>query len=130
MTLSVTVHADAATELEAAAVWYDDQREGLGLQFLAAVDRAIQHARAWPHTGAPVEGLSLMTIDDPATGRAALPARRSIRTGSRRNEPTGKRASIALRRGRPGRSSPSRDLATLATALDLEEAGFERASIM
>lgn len=57
MTLPVTVHADAAAELEAAAVWYDDQREGLGLQFLAAVDRAIQHARAWPHAGARVEGL-------------------------------------------------------------------------
>lgn len=57
MTLAVTVHADAAAELEAAAVWYDDQREGLGLQFLAAVDRAIQHARSWPDTGTPVEGL-------------------------------------------------------------------------
>lgn len=57
MTLAVTIHTDAAAELEAAAVWYDDQRDGLGLRFLAAVDHTIQHARAWPHSGAPVEGL-------------------------------------------------------------------------
>lgn len=58
MTLAVTIHADAAAELEAAAVWYHDQREGLGLQFLAAVDRAFQHARTWPHAGTRVEGLA------------------------------------------------------------------------
>lgn len=58
MTLPVAVHAEAAAELEAAALWYDDQRDGLGRQFLAAVDRTIQHARAWPHTGVPIEGLS------------------------------------------------------------------------
>lgn len=58
MTPAVSVHAEAAAELEAAAVWYDGQRAGLGLQFLAAVDRTIQHARAWPHTGPPMEGLS------------------------------------------------------------------------
>lgn len=57
MTLAVTIHADAAAELDAASAWYDNQREGLGLQFLAAVDRVIQHARVWPHTGALVEGL-------------------------------------------------------------------------
>lgn len=54
MTLAVTIHADAAEELEAAAVWYEGQRAGLGLRFLAAVDRTIEHARGWPHTGALV----------------------------------------------------------------------------
>jgi toxin ParE1/3/4 len=54
---AVTVHADAAAEVEAAAVWYDDQHDGLGLQFVAAVDRAIQHARAWPLSGTAVMGL-------------------------------------------------------------------------
>jgi toxin ParE1/3/4 len=54
---AVTVHADAAAEVEAAAAWYDDQHQGLGLQFLAAVDRAIQHARAWPLSGTAVMGL-------------------------------------------------------------------------
>ena len=58
MSRAVVVHAEAAAELEAAAIWYDDQLAGLGLRVLAAVDRAIQHARAWPHAGAPVEGLS------------------------------------------------------------------------
>jgi hypothetical protein len=53
----VTLHVEATAELEAAAVWYDEQRDGLGVQFLAAVDRTIQHAVAWPHAGAPVEGL-------------------------------------------------------------------------
>ena len=57
MSKAVTVHADAAAEVEAAAVWYDDQHDGLGLQFLAAVDRAIQHARAWPLSGTAVMGL-------------------------------------------------------------------------
>jgi toxin ParE1/3/4 len=54
---AVTVHADAAAEVDAAAAWYNDQRDGLGLQFLAAVDGAIEHARAWPQSGTPVEDL-------------------------------------------------------------------------
>ena len=57
MSTAVTVHADAAAEVDAAAVWYEDQRDGLGLQFLAAVDRAIEQARAWPQSGTRVEGL-------------------------------------------------------------------------
>jgi hypothetical protein len=52
----VTLHVEATAELEAAAVWYDEQRAGLGVQFLAAVDRTIQHAVAWPHAGAPRGG--------------------------------------------------------------------------
>ena len=46
MTGPVTLHAEATAELEAAALWYDDQRDGLGLQFLAAVDRTIQQIAA------------------------------------------------------------------------------------
>lgn len=53
MTPKVALDPDAAAELEAAAAWYDDQRPGLGLQFLAAVDRTIQHAARWPDTGTP-----------------------------------------------------------------------------
>lgn len=68
MILPVVIHADAAAELEVAAIWYDDQRDGLGLQFLAAVDRTIQHARAWPQTGAPIEGIS----DDVTVRRLAM----------------------------------------------------------
>lgn len=57
MTGPVTLHAEATAELEAAALWYHEQRDGLGLQFLAAVDRAIQHSVAWPQAGVAVEGL-------------------------------------------------------------------------
>ncbi len=57
MTREVTLDPDAAVELEAAAIWYNDKRPGLGLQFLAAVDRAIQHAVRWPHTGTLVDDL-------------------------------------------------------------------------
>lgn len=57
MTGAVTLHAEATAELEAAALWYDEQRDGLGLQFLAAIDRTIQHAVTWPHAGVAVEGL-------------------------------------------------------------------------
>lgn len=57
MTGPVTLHAEAPAELEA-ALWYDEQRDGLGVQFLAAVDRTIQHAVAWPRSGVTVEGLS------------------------------------------------------------------------
>ena len=57
MTWRATLHADAAAELEAAAIWYDERRAGLGLQLLAAVDRAVEHARSWPHSGAAVPEL-------------------------------------------------------------------------
>jgi hypothetical protein len=57
VTRPVTLHARATGELEAAAVWYDEQRDGLGLQFATAVDPTTWHAVAWPHAGAPVEGL-------------------------------------------------------------------------
>jgi plasmid stabilization system protein ParE len=48
---------EAAHELEAAALWYEAQRSGLGLAFLAAVDRTVQHLTAWPDTGTPVPGV-------------------------------------------------------------------------
>jgi len=35
---------EASAELEEAARWYEAQRSGLGLAFLAAVDRAVEHA--------------------------------------------------------------------------------------
>lgn len=58
MTRPVTLHPDATAELEAAAVWYDEQRRGLGLQFLAAIDRAVAHLHRWPDSGSPVPGTS------------------------------------------------------------------------
>ena len=35
------VEIDAREELLAAVIWYEDQREGLGVEFLAAVDNAL-----------------------------------------------------------------------------------------
>ena len=38
MTRTFRIEPEAAAELEAAAVWYDHQRPGLGIEFLEAVD--------------------------------------------------------------------------------------------
>jgi toxin ParE1/3/4 len=54
----VVFEPEAAHELEAAALWYEDQRSGLGLAFLAAVDRTVEHVMAWPDTGTSVPGVS------------------------------------------------------------------------
>lgn len=49
-------HSDAAEEVEAAAVWYEARREGLGLRFFEAVEQ-IEHLIAdHPQSGAPVIG--------------------------------------------------------------------------
>jgi hypothetical protein len=37
----VRAEAEASAELEEAAVWYEGKREGLGLEFLEAVDFAL-----------------------------------------------------------------------------------------
>jgi toxin ParE1/3/4 len=39
VTLPLVVHPDADVEIEEAAVWYEARRAGLGLEFMAAVDR-------------------------------------------------------------------------------------------
>ena len=44
MTLRVAFEPEATAELEAAALWYEDQQPGLGLRFLAAVDRTVERA--------------------------------------------------------------------------------------
>lgn len=41
MTRSLVVHPEAAAEVEVSAAWYEAQREGLGLEYLAAVDHAM-----------------------------------------------------------------------------------------
>jgi toxin ParE1/3/4 len=54
----VVVEPDASSELLEAARWYEAQRSGVGLAFLAAVDRAIEQVAAWPEIGALVPGVS------------------------------------------------------------------------
>ncbi len=57
MSRRVLVEPEASTELEEAARWYEDQRFGLGLTFLAAVHRAVERLAAWPESGSGVPGV-------------------------------------------------------------------------
>lgn len=55
MTLPIQLSAAAAAELDNAATWYDEQRAGLGVEFMDAVDEALDTLAEWPHSGASVE---------------------------------------------------------------------------
>ncbi len=57
MTVRFRPEAEASAELEDAALWYDSQRPGLGLEFIEAVDAALAQVSAWPTIGQPVPGL-------------------------------------------------------------------------
>lgn len=57
MTAQVRLLDEAVAEVEDASVWYEEQRVGLGLAFLAAVDRSIGHLSQWPLTGTLIEGV-------------------------------------------------------------------------
>ena len=67
--MRVVLHPEARAELRAAAIWYDDRRDGLGDEFLAEAaklltaigDRPIAWPR-WPGTGA----------DEPTIRRTAM----------------------------------------------------------
>ena len=48
MTLEVRFESEAARELDEAALRYEGERAGLGLEFLAAVDRAVSMIQRWP----------------------------------------------------------------------------------
>ena len=54
MTLPFRTESEAAAELEEATAWYDQQRPGLGDEFLEAVDEALAFIANWPRTGRPV----------------------------------------------------------------------------
>lgn len=58
MSRRVLVESEASSELREAALWYEAQRSGVGLAFLAAVDRAMEQVAAWPETATPVPGVS------------------------------------------------------------------------
>jgi plasmid stabilization system protein ParE len=57
MTVEIRFVDEAVAELDEAARWYEEQREGLGLTLLAALDRAVESMRRWPRAGSPVEGV-------------------------------------------------------------------------
>ncbi len=48
---------EASAELEDAAVWYNGQRPGLGVEFVEAVDAALEQIARWPHIGRVVPGV-------------------------------------------------------------------------
>lgn len=57
MSAPIRVETEAARELEEAVLWYDEQRAGLGLEFLESVERALDRIARWPDAGAPVPGV-------------------------------------------------------------------------
>lgn len=57
MTAQVRLLGEAIAEVEDASAWYEQQQAGLGLVFLAAMDRTIDHVSRWPLTGAFVDGV-------------------------------------------------------------------------
>src|SRR4051812_44631598 len=48
----VVFHPEARAELTASAQFYEQQREGLGLEFASAVEAAVERIRLLPQAGA------------------------------------------------------------------------------
>ena len=48
MTFSIVFRRAAKVEFEKAAVWYDEQRTGLGEEFIVEIEQAIANAAAGP----------------------------------------------------------------------------------
>jgi toxin ParE1/3/4 len=49
---------EASAELEQAALWYERQRPGLGVEFLEAIDAALDRITCWPQAARRVPGIS------------------------------------------------------------------------
>ena len=58
MTRPIHFEPEAASELMDAGRWYEEQADGLGAEFIAAVDATIESIPNWPSTGSPVEGIT------------------------------------------------------------------------
>ena len=54
MTIRFRIEPEASVELEEAALWYERKRQGLGTEFLATVDEALEFIAAFPAAGTPV----------------------------------------------------------------------------
>jgi plasmid stabilization system protein ParE len=55
VTVPVEFSAEAEEELDVAAVWFDEQRPGLGSEFMAAIEDVLGLLADWPRTGSIVE---------------------------------------------------------------------------
>lgn len=54
---------EASAELEDAALWYEGQRPGLGLELVQAVDLALEQIAGWPQIGRRVTGPHVTVVD-------------------------------------------------------------------
>jgi len=57
MTPVFLTEPEAAAELEAAALWYEARRAGLGVEFIEAFDSVLARVGRWPEIGHLVRGL-------------------------------------------------------------------------
>ena len=57
MTLPVRLTREANEDLGHASTRYEGRREGLGIVFLAAVDRTIDSIAPWPRAGTSIKGV-------------------------------------------------------------------------
>ncbi len=57
MTRRFRTEPEAAAELGDAAVWYESQRTGLGLELIAAVDATIERIGRWSQAAPHVHGV-------------------------------------------------------------------------
>jgi len=69
MNRTFRIEPEAAAELEAALLWYDNERPGLGTEFLLAVDATLDRIARWPHAGSRVPGVPA----DVAARKAPVP---------------------------------------------------------
>jgi toxin ParE1/3/4 len=58
VTADVRFVDEAVKELDDAVLWYEDRREGLGLAFVAALDRAVESISRRPQAATLIEGVS------------------------------------------------------------------------
>jgi plasmid stabilization system protein ParE len=58
VTRPVHFEPEAALELVDAGRWYEEQADGLGGEFVAAVAATVDSISSWPSTGSPVEGIT------------------------------------------------------------------------
>ena len=55
----IRTEPEASSEVEQAALWYQQQRPGLGDEFLEAIDDALEFISRFPQAGAPVPDVPL-----------------------------------------------------------------------
>jgi hypothetical protein len=58
----VELHPEARAELRRGALWYDEQREGLGADFIAAVSSALDRIGRAPESFPPWPNLTSQTL--------------------------------------------------------------------